>query len=166
MRGGFAEGCRNRAAFLYAWFLHCNGVPRDEAARRVSMVGAQCRPSLTSRACKNAIRSGYAMKMRRMKDATIVAYLQITAEEMELLLELEAARKKEARKLATSPTRAQTRHQAILAIIRALDQVPSSRAMSSMLRERGHHIKHSQVAIDYRTLHVRQGAREPSLFYT
>ena len=94
------------------------------------------------------------------------AYLQITAEEMELLLELEAARKKEAKRLATSPTRAQTRHHAILAIIRALDQVPSSRAMSSMLRERGHHIKHSQVAIDYRTLHVRQGAREPSLFHT
>jgi hypothetical protein len=58
------------------------------------------------------------------------------------------------------------RHHAILAIIKALDQVPSCRVMASMLRERGQRIKHSQVAIDYRTLHVRKGARELSLFYT
>ena len=154
LRGGFAEGCRNYAAFLFAWLLRCTGVDRNEATKMVAKLGAECRPRLAAHECKDAIKSGYANRMRSIKEATIEVYLRITSEETQYLIEHRTARRKESRIVAIFPTRAQGRRHAVLAIIEALGQAPSGRVMASILREQGHRVKHSQVAIDYRGLNV------------
>jgi hypothetical protein len=87
MRGGFREGCRNRAAMLYAHFLYRNGVSRADVAAQVEVLGSECLPRLSRSECRAACRQGIAMRTGRasISNATIADWLAIERDEAELL---------------------------------------------------------------------------------
>src|SRR5262249_13817327 len=62
--GGFEQGCRNRAAMLYAWLLRCNSWSRERAAQEVAIMASACRPRLTPAQCRSAVKTGFGRTVR------------------------------------------------------------------------------------------------------
>src|SRR5205814_9355313 len=59
-RGGFARGCRNRAALLYVVALRKNGVDTSEIESRVADLCRECRPALSRSEYRDALKTGMA----------------------------------------------------------------------------------------------------------
>lgn len=57
--GGFAKGCRNKAALYFALALRAVKVTRRDAEARVLSMGKDCAPSLSQRACEGAVNQAY-----------------------------------------------------------------------------------------------------------
>ena len=55
--GGFAQGCRNRGAYYFAFALQRLGVSTANVEMKVSTYAARCRPPITPREWQGAIGS-------------------------------------------------------------------------------------------------------------
>jgi hypothetical protein len=154
MRGGFAEGCRNRAVLLYASFLNCNGMDREAITVEVEGLAAECRPPLPRVETRGALKTALGRKLTRFSDATISDWLDIRPEESMYLERLPSATRFEPKPdRASEDARQQERYAAILRIIAEHGGATTScRAMARMLRDRQIQVSHMQVSRDYKAL--------------
>jgi len=161
-RGGFQEGCRNRACLLFASFLRKIRMPEPEIREHVLKFAKQCHPPLSQAEALAALRE--AMKpatLSKIKDSTIGAWLRITPEENEQLegtryLEPEVAlERKESR-----VTRMEGRREAILRIREELKYTPTVREAAVLLAERGHEGSYVTVFRDYKALGLKSNAAQ------
>jgi hypothetical protein len=81
-RGGFFEGHRNRAVYLYADLLSKNGLREPDITKNVVKIGEECNPPLSRAECNAAVKS---LKHARITDDKISDWLEITPEEASLI---------------------------------------------------------------------------------
>jgi hypothetical protein len=162
MRGGFSEGCRHYAAWVYAHLLRTNGVPRDDAAVQVNLMGGECHPPLTPSACRSAVKTGFGKKWIRLLDQTIADYLGITPEEAGFLGFPAANRYLPANPAPPKPRPSEeqarsvlARREKIIAIIAEIGSAPPVREMGRRLIEAGFRGNHQTVQCDYVALGIR-----------
>lgn len=167
LRGGFREGCRNRAALIFAWVLKNDGHPESEIREHVESMGRECDPPLSIQECHGAVKS--ALRYTRMKNRTISDWLGITPEEVEQLKSEGHDRWNAATRF--SPPAPETvvpqttledrriavrkRRDFILETKRKNPTVPSTRAMQDLLSTAGFKVSHVTVLNDYRALKFR-----------
>jgi hypothetical protein len=149
LRGGFSRGCRNHAALIYAWLLRYTGAAKDQAAREVARLGAECRPTLSRSECDAAIRSAYNTKRWKMTERIFVDWLRITPEESAMLQSQRVIRS-----VAPPINKVDARHDAIREIIAKMRHTPSCREMAEALTAKGFSVGKSQVAKDFKTIGV------------
>jgi hypothetical protein len=156
MRGGFSQGCRNRAALIYGVLLDRNGLPREAVTEAVEALAAQCRPPLPPAETRAALKTAFSRKLARFRDQTISDWLDITEGEAMCVEKLPPATRFERKQAGLGPeVHRQERYAAIRQIISAQEAVPSCRGMARLLRERQIEVSHTQVLVDYRALRVR-----------
>lgn len=165
LRGGFAEGHRNRAAFILAATLARLGEERAEVYRQVAALGSACRPPLSAGECRNATRSGTMMvkllhgqqALRfRFTNQTISNWLNITPAEAAKLESWKPSSRfppDTTTRTTTRPERARARHKLIVWLIeQGGGVVPSVRVMAKLLKEHGHQVGRSTVHYDFELL--------------
>ena len=162
IRGGFKEGCRNRACLLSASFLRKSKVSEREIREHVLKFAKQCRPALSEAEALAALRE--AMKsdtLRKIRDTTVGSWLRITPEENE---QLEGTRYLEPEiKLETKANRVirmEGRREAILRIQEELGYTPTVRKMAILLAEKGHQGSHVTVSRDYKALGLKSNTAQ------
>ena len=85
-RGGFHQGCRSRAAFIYAKILRSSGFSRVDVLQHVTIMGKNCRPPLPACNCLTTVKSAFSRSRHTgIKDQTIADWLDISPEECEIL---------------------------------------------------------------------------------
>jgi hypothetical protein len=157
IRGAFRDGCRNRAAYVYAVILRGVGFTDAAVAEAVGRLGRQCRPPLSHREINGAIEQSKESR-RQLRDATIASYLKVTPAEAKYVprwAEQHAVPGAIADMSLTNTARIQLRKQSITEIVRGLGRLPSTRQMARLLGERGICISHVQVATYYRQLKLK-----------
>jgi hypothetical protein len=141
VRGGFRDGCRNRAAVLYAYFLYMCGTSDAEIQGEVVRLGGECRPPLTSREVDAAVKQAgeWRRDRRRIRNATIAEWLLITPEEAAVMDTWQF--KGAPAQVSTGPTRPE-RRVARQKLIRHLwgnqRLLPTLREMAARLAKDGH----------------------------
>ena len=78
LRGGFAEGKRSIAAFIFAVSLKWAGRSRTEATRELEEFGRICRPPFPQAECHSAVKSAYKKKGATMRYCWIADQLDVT----------------------------------------------------------------------------------------
>jgi hypothetical protein len=161
-RNGFSQGCRNRAAYIYGVILRGNG--RDDAAVRgaVTILGKECRPSLSGLEIQNAIEQSKESR-GRLRDTTIAAFLKVTSEEGRFIPRWAQSRTLQEEVSPTdmnltSTARIDFRTRNIVALVESLGRVPSTRQMAQLLQQRGIYTSHVQVSRDYTRLQLTSGS--------
>jgi hypothetical protein len=84
LRGGFSEGMRDKAMFMYALCLKSASIPQKEATAMVRKMGAaHCVPPLDASTCDARVRSAYenGTRYRSLTDQTLADWLEVTVEE-------------------------------------------------------------------------------------
>ncbi len=170
MRGGFQEGCRNRALLLYVIFMLKNGFGENAVMDNARRFGAECRPPLSEQEIGGAVASAKKAKQyrHRVTNQTISDWLQIRPEES---AGLESWKPASSFRLPVIPEeerptrkgRMKARRDAIKEIVADGDRVPSAREMVTLLREQySVSASHVTVEADYRALGiVSEAARKP-----
>lgn len=159
LRGGFREGCRNRALLLYTHLLRKNGFSDGVILDKAKCFADECHPPLTEREGLDAIKSGTDGKFRRIADRTISDWLDITAEEATGLETWQPASRFLPTRPPDNPTVSrkdgpESRRSAIRHAVGELRRVPSVREMSRLLAARGVLASHVTVASDYLSLRL------------
>jgi hypothetical protein len=166
LRGGFSDGCRNRAAMLYVLILRQNGIPPVEIEKCVEELARECHPPLRRCACRDALRGG--RKHRRISDRLIADWLLITPDEAAQLEGWSTASHYPTCAPPPSPTRAD-RTDARRRLIREIvtesgGRVLPTRAMVEALDQFGQKASPQTVATDYGAMGLRasrNGAGRP-----
>lgn len=161
--GGFDEGCRNRAAMLYAWLLRLNGWNRDDATHEIAVLARSCRPPLPMADQRDAVKTGFGRTIRKVRDQTISDWLLVTPVESEWLDGLPPASRFQPERLSAPNlaekvhgAEAQRRRVAIQSIVSERNgDVPTCRKMAALLGALGIHVGHVQVSHDYNALRLR-----------
>jgi hypothetical protein len=83
--GGFDEGCRNFAAYVYAAFLRATGVSRKDALQSLRAIAALCRPPLSGRECEPAANSAWKQRSFKLGYHRMVDSLTVSAAEAEII---------------------------------------------------------------------------------
>jgi hypothetical protein len=157
MRGGFSEGCRNRAAYIFGVILRGNGITDSVVGQQLTKFGSDCLPPLTASEIGGAIQQS-KYNRGKIRDSTIADYLKVTPEEAQYVPRW--ADRRALPEIGCSDMklkylqRADHRRQAIREILDLLGRVPSCREMAVLLRQRGIQISHVQVSRDYRDKHL------------
>lgn len=162
-RGGFAQGCRNRAALYYAFVLRCLGTPIGQITQTVRRLAAECRPPLSAREAEKAVTVALGMQARLAGGALSYqrfrADLQVTPQEA---VHLHCG--KQSASFGPEPLGRPTpsaRHTQIQAIIAAHQgQIPPVRRMAALLTEAGFRVQRSTVQRDYGVLQLAPSARQ------
>jgi hypothetical protein len=138
IRNGFDEGCRNRAALIYARFLATSGLSVAVVRDEIERFGKTCKPPLLPYEVSGAVRSGTEKRFASIRNDTIREWLQITWEEH---LALKAKFGRSAWKpYAPGPlNRAQSRRKQILLFVDKYGVVPN-RKMAALLKKKGHQV--------------------------
>lgn len=166
--GGFDEGCRNRAAMLYATLLHRNGESRADAHRAVLEMAAQCRRPLSKSECESAIKNVYKHKRGKFKTNYhhMADTFDVSPHEAEIISQAigkpfpPASRFGEWKPATTQSGREKkqaNRQQEIRTIVRdieVLGATPSYRAMKGLLFARGIDASHVTIKADYKALGI------------
>jgi hypothetical protein len=127
-------------------------------------MAANCRPPLSASQCRDAIKTGFGRKMRKMLDQTLSDWLTITPSESEMLERLPPATRFQPHRIAgvapkPEPVRgaaAQGRRFTILEIVAKLDgKVPPCREMVRLLEEHGIGASHVTISHDYKQLDLK-----------
>ncbi|MBZ0253729.1 MAG: hypothetical protein K8I02_10355, partial [Candidatus Methylomirabilis sp.] len=84
-RGGFREGCRRYAIWIWACQLAEEGRPLEEAIGALREVGARCRPPLPKGECDASTRDAYGKSTRKLRNDTLARMLRMTPSECEAL---------------------------------------------------------------------------------
>jgi hypothetical protein len=165
MRGGFSEGCRNHAAYIYGVILRGNGLNDAAIRQAVTILGRECRQPLSEEAIKGAIHQSGESR-RQIKDSTIAGYLRVTPEEARIIprwADSKIQHRIDPVDMNLRPAQRKLfRYTAIAEIVRSLDgRLPSGRKMAELLQQRGIQTSHVQVLTDYQRLQL--SPREPIL---
>lgn len=161
MRGRFAEGCRNRAAYHYGVILRGYGMDESAVERELTRFGLECcNPPLSQQAIRGALNE--SKKNRgQVSNETIGAHLLVTSKEARLIPEWVPRNTPRLLAEAVSTTGLnrsqlkQLRRETIVQIVAVLDgRPPSHRQMAKLLAEGGIHVSHVQVMQDYQALHL------------
>jgi hypothetical protein len=83
--GCFRDGCRNRAAMIYAHLLKLNGVSLDDARLLLDQLGSQCKPPLTPERIRAVIKSAFEKKRHKFTYQTIADWLEVDPAEAEII---------------------------------------------------------------------------------
>jgi len=150
MRGGFAEGCRNRAVLIYAWLMRCSRLPAERILRECRELAAECRPPLSDTETRQAVKTATNRKFKRFRDQTISDWLGITPGESAQLEKLPAS--PQFRLDHRQESRQQERRDAIRQILEEHESRPSCREMVRLLRDRQIQVSAMQVSRDYKML--------------
>jgi hypothetical protein len=161
-RGGFHEGCRGHAAFIYAKVLRSSRLSREDALREVAVMGRNCRPPLLVSKCADAVRGAFSGRRHTgIRDQTIADWLDVTPEECEMLPARDsghgmppASRYGDTGSMGpeTPQSGKAPRQAAILKLVGELEFVPTNRAMAGFLSAAGFAANHVTVAADYTAL--------------
>jgi hypothetical protein len=81
LRGGFSEGCRNRAGYIYVQILTHLGLSDSEIEHSLAIFGQECRPPLSGADQRSILKHHRKYRDRWMSDEKIGRYLKVTAEE-------------------------------------------------------------------------------------
>ena len=160
IRGEFGQGCRNRAALIYARLLTMVGFSLPEVKTHVEVLAETCKPPLESTQVAEAVRAGTDRRMKAINETTTSAWLSITSDEhLALKDRFGVYAWNRARGEPKPPSKAQERRKAIERII--VESGPQScRRMHDLLREKGHTTSLWQVKTDYRILKIAPAGRE------
>ncbi len=162
MRRAFAEGCRNRAAYIYGVILRGNGLDDAAVRQAVTILGRECCPPLSEREIKNAIEQSEESR-GQLRDTTIAGYLKVTPEEGRTIprwAHSDAPQEVSPTDMhLTNIARIEFRTQNITAIVASLGRLPSTRQMARLLQQRGIYTSHVQVSRDYERLQMTSGNR-------
>jgi hypothetical protein len=160
IRGGFTEGCRNRAEFLYASLLAMSGKPETAVREGVDRLAEQCRPVLTDGERRGAVREG--TKNRKFGDQTISDWLDVTPGESAALGGWPPATRfhgppapADGNKL-TRPAKREARRKLIRDLIGG-GAVPTVRAMVDLLAGHGQAAGVRTVHADYVEMKIKSG---------
>jgi hypothetical protein len=136
LRGGFAEGCRNSAAYVYANLLRKNGVSEGGVFTAVAELGRECRPALSEVEVLGAVVSTQGMQATiHISTARMSAMLDVTTDEAEALAPFQPkaraprGKKREARMTA--------RRERIREVVTELRDVPPAADISRILKRDG-----------------------------
>ena len=168
--GGFAEGCRNYAALIYAACLKWNGVSRGHASVELAAMAEQCTPTLSSGECASAVKSAYKKSMKKMSYQWIANVLRVYPEEAAVIsgvigkpfpsasafggvVAFVAVSTGENREMKRALRRLE-----IQRIVEAIGRVPPGRAMQSELIALGIEVGHVTVMTDYKALGMNSSA--------
>jgi len=169
-------------AKIHAWLLRCNATGAVDVYGLVHAMAAECHPTLTRSAIKDAVM--YSKTMRRMRDQTIADWLNVTRAEAELLEGLPPANSYRIAEDATvKPMPRQLQRQTVAdrraiiqTIITETGHVPDVRTMSRLIIDRGFRGNHQTVFTDYKALSIEwertrkaragrsQGPEPPTLY--
>lgn len=83
LRGGFREGHRHHALYIYGLLLKAGGRSLDAVRRELRTLGGECSPPLSRSDCDATTHSAPAVL--KMRNATIADWLEITPSEAEQL---------------------------------------------------------------------------------
>ena len=83
--GGFQQGHRNWAAWIYAMLLRQNGVKRHDVQLRVRQMASDCTPRLSDAECQSAMKTGFNPKMWKLSYGRLASILQVTPHEAEII---------------------------------------------------------------------------------
>jgi hypothetical protein len=166
LRGGFAEGKRSIAAFIFAVSLKWTGRSRMEATGELEEFGRACRPPFPQAECHSAVKSAYKKKGTTMRYCWIADQLDVTPAEASCISEtigkpFPAAARFGGQLAAAAPrtigvraTACMLRRIEIRKLIEEHGFVPSSRALRDMLLCAGVSVGHVTVMADLRAMGV------------
>jgi hypothetical protein len=139
LRGGFAEGHRNRAARLYAGMLWAAGYRGEELRGMVEEFSRKyCKPPLYPSDVSGAVRGAGNRECWAIRVVTIAEWLSITPDEAQLLSGWPAkGEKPPAPPAARRKPEADRRRELEAEVIRTYGRVPPLRALQAHLAERG-----------------------------
>jgi hypothetical protein len=169
MRQGFAEGCRNRAAYLYAVILRGRGFAEKSLIDAVTQLGRECKPPLSHAEIMGAVSQSKESR-RQIHNSTFADYLGITPVEAQYLpcfADKPLLKGEVADVSHLSRTQAkQLRRNTMMEIAQSYGRLPSARKMAGLLTHRGFPVSHVQVIQDYKALGLRapdSGLLSPAL---
>jgi hypothetical protein len=167
LRGGFAEGKRSIAAFIFAVSLKWTGRSRMEAIGELEEFGRVCRPPFPRTECHSAVKSAYKKKGITMRYCWIADQLDVTLAEASCVSDIigkpfPAAARFGGQTVVEAPraigARATARVLRRIEIQRLVDQhgyVPSSRTLRDMLLCAGVSVGHVTVIADLKAMGLR-----------
>lgn len=140
IRGGFSDGCRNRAAYLYAMFLRRSGANQTNLSTQLERLAESCSPPLRGWSIRGAIKSSRSRRGNLpIRNQTIADWLDVTPSESMQLANWPSASRFGATPLVVKPTRSdirQARRRAIQEILTTGRSIPSVRRLSALLADR------------------------------
>jgi hypothetical protein len=164
LRGGFAEGKRSIAAFIFAVSLKWAGRSRTEATRELEEFGRICRPPFPQAECHSAVKSAYKKKGTTMRYCWIADQLDVTLAEASCISQIigkpfPAAARFGGQPAVAAPRTISARSTALILrrieirrVVEERGYVPSSRALRDMLLFAGVSVGHVTVMADLRAL--------------
>jgi hypothetical protein len=136
LRGGFVEGCRNNAAYVYANLLLKSGLREEEVFAAVAELGRECRPPLSEVEILGAVVSTQGMQATvHISTSRMSTMLSVTHEESAALAPFQPkaraprGKKREARMTA--------RRKRILEIVTELEEIPPAVDIAGILQRDG-----------------------------
>jgi hypothetical protein len=172
--GGFAQGCRNKAGFLYAMSLKAIGVERREAEHAVIEMGSHCTPPLPAAASMFAVKEGFKTKRAKLCYQTMADWLDVSPSEAEIVTQVlyastqrgdrrffpAAQRFGDLRPITNTSgtvlraTKKVARHDALRQILADSAHVPSVREMQAALLGVGIEVSLGSLHADYKELEL------------
>jgi hypothetical protein len=174
LRGGFAEGKRSIAAFIFAVSLKWAGRSRTEAIRELEEFGSACLPPFPRAECHSAVKSAYKKRGTTMRYGWIADQLDVTPAEATCVSDIigkpfPAASRfgsqlgvEASRAIGVRATARVLRRIEIQKLVDEHGYVPSSRALRDMLLFAGVSVGHVTVMADLRAMGLRSTLIEHS----
>jgi len=164
LRGGFAEGKRSIAAFIFAVSLKWAGRSRTVATRELEEFGRTCRPPFPQAECHSAVKSAYKKKRTTMSYRWVADQLDVTVAEAICISQIigkpfPAATRFGGQLAVAAPQTISARATALILrrieirkVVEERGYVPSSRALRDMLLCAGVSVGHVTVMADLRAM--------------
>jgi len=136
MRGGFREGVRHNAVFVFSLVGRCHGL--DEASLLVATLelGRECRPPLPATDVLATIRNVMAAPgTRHISTARIIQMLGVSEQELAAGLERFLPKAKGRRRPSQRARRTEARRARVREAVEIMGRVPSSAELSKAVRE-------------------------------
>ena len=163
--GGFRDGHRNNAAWMYVLVQKQNGVTHREIEESLLVMSANCTPPLGEIERRGAIKTGYKAKMTKLSYQYVANVLGVTMEESEAITTVlrkpfppsvghsdGTDQAHSGAVTASRPQRNAMRRASILEIVRTAGAAPSLRGMEGQLLALGMNASHVTIRRDYRAL--------------
>ena len=156
LRGGFQQGTRNNAVFIFAWLLRANRFDDATIEKEVARLGRECHPPLSAADIRKAI--GQGKRKRKMTDALLADKLAATPHEAELIPRFSSGVPPDVAPVNATPA---VRRRIILAIVETANRRFSCRDISTLLARRG--ITATRMTVSRDLKHLFKTRKPPSL---
>ncbi len=139
LRGGFAEGQRNSAVYIFSILLRKLGLPEAEIYVRVTELGSQCRPPLPEAEVLGVILSSQSSSAKiHMSTAQMRAVLEPSPDELSALAPFAPKGRATRARSRKREERIRARRVRILAVIHELGEVPTAQDLVRVLAGEGY----------------------------